>query len=978
MKRSRRTWRRRAPHLVAVITTALLCHSANGASGSWSTTGPYGGSVAALAVYEASPNTLWAAGRGGVFRTTNSGSTWTRIEVGLPGSSLPADLVAATGSPVVYLGTGSNQVFRSGNGGDLWVPTALSVPSTDVIADIAIQRATTNSIAVATFNGAYVSTNGGSSWVGPGSFSGSPQFTSIEYAADGTLYLGVSYYASGSGSDPVLFKSTTGGSSWTPVSALTESTFFSVTRVVTAPTSASRVFVSNGGSVQTSPDGGATWNNVTPPPCSGGITTIQPHPTAATGLIIGCRNTGVAITSDATVASPTWTTFGAATGLTANGTNAVQASTIAAHPAFPVTATLWVGTQDGGLFASSNGGTTWTAINNGYQSANIRALATHPLDTGSSTVILAGYGDAFTTTHAIYRSTDNGTTWAASDTNLNAEQIRSIAIDPTTVDNNALTAENFTVYAAGRSERIPTIPSKDGGIYKSTDAGQTWTTIDNGIAQFTQGAFTYRDMGTIRTVALDPRSCLVPPPSGPCAIGTGPLQTLYVAGGGRPNLSAAGQPYLSARLYKSTNAGANWSPSENGLPLPQDLGPAPSVNLAYTGVVPLVIDPGNPQTLYIGTFMSYDSTIAGTAEPTLANGVFKSTDGGATWTHMSNGLPRIGGPASSHWDTLALAINPANTQVLYAGVIDFYAPVWAGHVYKTTDGGANWAEADIGIAGQDVRALYVDPSDATGNTVYAATGGTAANPGGVYRTTDGGATWNSFSIGLPADAATALALPKQPTGQPTRVLTGTNAGVWDYTFAPDPDADGAPSSMEQSVQSGDGNGDGLPDANQTSVASLDAPASSSGPIGMASPNAPSNVTMTTSIVGGTCTQLNNVSDLQASLYPPDPIGSATSHDPWGLVSFSLPGCSSATVRVKFHGANFGSGWFWRNYGPRLPGNSASFGWYTFSGARLIDAQTWELKIDASRQGNYRSDADNILFIGGPATLPDLVFDNGYE
>ncbi|MEO7014711.1 MAG: hypothetical protein ABI127_10395, partial [Dokdonella sp.] len=81
---------------------------------------------------------------------------------------------------------------------------------------------------------------------------------------------------------------------------------------------------------------------------------------------------------------------------------------------------------------------------------------------------------------------------------------------------------------------------------------------------------------------------------------------------------------------------------------------------------------------------------------------------------------------------------------------------------------------------------------------------------------------------------------------------------------------------------------------------------------------------------------------------------------------------------KFHGAAFNANWTWRNYGPRTPGNATTFGWYSFAGARRIDAQTWELSIDATRQGNYRNDSNDILFIGGPGDLPDVIFDHGFE
>ena len=176
--------------------------------------------------------------------------------------------------------------------------------------------------------------------------------------------------------------------------------------------------------------------------------------------------------------------------------------------------------------------------------------------------------------------------------------------------------------------------------------------------------------------------------------------------------------------------------------------------------------------------------------------------------------------------------------------------------------------------------------------------------------------------------------------------------------------------------SGDGNGDGIQDASQSGVASMSV-INGSSVTGTSAPET-TNVRSTIEIVGGTCTQLNDSTNLDASLYPPDPIGSVSSHTPWGLVSFSLPDCSQATVRVTFHGANFGAGWKWRDYGPRIPGDATTFGWYTFAGAHRVNSETWELTIDASRQGNYRNDDHNILFVGGPGELPDVIFDHGFE
>lgn len=941
------------------------------AVGSWSTTGPYGGSVTAMAVYEAAPNTLFAVGSGGVFRSVSSGTTWQRIEIGLVSGGAYADIAVATTAPVLFLPSG-NRVYRSGNAGDLWV-TLPTLPAGVYVRDLALRRGSTTELAVASEQGIYTSTNGGNTWSGPAAGTAGILFQRIDYATDGTLTASLTYTDPGVFGGALVIRSTDGGTTWAGTTL--PAGFFYADALATWPTDSQRIAVSDGATIAFSTDGGMTWATRGAPGGSaacGNVDALFAHPNNVQGLVASCRASGVHTTTTLANAVPTWTTWNVANGLTANGVDPVQVSSLALHPSFPTVPNLWIGTLYGGLFRTTTGGANWSAINGNYQSVNIRALAAHPLDTGPGSIILAGQGDSFTTARAIRKSLDAGASWDESISGLNAEQIRSITIDRTTVDNNPLTAEAFTAYAGGRSERLLGASLKDGGVYKSTDGGSTWTTIDNGIA-VVNGV---RDMGTVRTVALDPRSCVAPPPSGPCPVGGGALRTLLAAGSGVRGIAVT-DPFRSARIYKSTDAGANWTASDSGLPLGQELPTGSGAAAWMGGVNPVVYDPSNTQTVYIGTFISFTGNATVGPFPTIANGVFRSTDGGATWVHRSNGLPTSFGPGTSQGDVLAMAINPANPQILYAAVVNLYSTPINGRVYKTTDGGANWFETSTGIAGQDVRALLIDPNDPTGETIYAGTGGDGANPGGVYRSTNGGASWNSLSIGLPAYSATSLAMPARTAGAAARVLAGTNSGVWDYTAAPDEDSDGSPSAVEASVLGGDGNADGTPDAQQRGVASLGAPASAAVPTDPVTTGSGS-VGSTIALVPGTCTQVNDASSLAASLYPPDPAGGAGSHDPWGLASFSLPGCTAATVRVTFHGANFDGSWAWRNYGPRTPGDAATFGWYTFAGARRIDAQTWELVVDARRQGNYRDDPANVLFVGGPALVPDRIFDNGMD
>jgi len=95
----------------------------------------------------------------------------------------------------------------------------------------------------------------------------------------------------------------------------------------------------------------------------------------------------------------------------------------------------------------------------------------------------------------------------------------------------------------------------------------------------------------------------------------------------------------------------------------------------------LAIDPTTPSTLYAGTW---------------GGGVFKSADGGASWSAVNTGL------TNTH--IRALAIDPATPSTLYAGT---YA--YGGGVFKSTNGGTSWSAANNGLTNTDVFALVIDP-----------------------------------------------------------------------------------------------------------------------------------------------------------------------------------------------------------------------------------------------------------------------------
>jgi photosystem II stability/assembly factor-like uncharacterized protein len=155
-------------------------------------------------------------------------------------------------------------------------------------------------------------------------------------------------------------------------------------------------------------------------------------------------------------------------------------------------------------------------------------------------------------------------------------------------------------------------------------------------------------------------------------------------------------------VYKTTDATAKWELVNNGL-IPKeklDAGMALGVNT-------LVTDPKLPGTVYAGT----------------TNGLFKTTDAGASWIRIESGLA----------DTYisVLLVDPSNPNIVYAGTRK--------GVHKTTDGGAAWKLASEGLTTLNIRAMAMSPIDP--HIVFAGTNGS-----GLFRSTDSATVWQRVPL----------------------------------------------------------------------------------------------------------------------------------------------------------------------------------------------------------------------------------------
>lgn len=211
---------------------------------------------------------------------------------------------------------------------------------------------------------------------------------------------------------------------------------------------------------------------------------------------------------------------------------------------------------------------------------------------------------------------------------------------------------------------------------------------------------------------------------------------------GRCTDLAVAEPHaMSHTIYAATASGGVWKTVNEGItwePIFE--------NEVTTSIGDIEVDPKNPETVWVGTGEAniFRSSHAGC-------GIYKSTDGGKTWKNM--GLENT--------NTIArIVINPKNTDIVYVAT---GGNEWTNNpergVYKTTDGGKTWSKVlyvDEGTAAND---LVMDPKDP--NTLYATTWERVrekwSDPrtlpnhknSGIWKTTNGGKSWDPINNGLP-------------------------------------------------------------------------------------------------------------------------------------------------------------------------------------------------------------------------------------
>src|SRR6266536_1965875 len=266
----------------------------------------------------------------------------------------------------------------------------------------------------------------------------------------------------------------------------------------------------------------------------------------------------------------------------------------------------------------------------------------------------------------LWKSVNKGTTWTPIFDDQPVSTFGDVAIAPSNPD---------IVWAGTGEQNNRQSTSWGDGVYRSTDAGMTWTHL---------GLENTRHIGRVRVHPTNP-------------------DIAYVAALG--NLWA---PSPDRGVYKTTDGGKTWSKV-----LFVD---------SLTGVVDLAMDPTNPDVLYAAAYQRLRRAW-GFNGGGPGSGIYKTTDGGRTWAKLTTGLP------AGDKGRIGLALAASNARVLNA-IIEHATD---GGVYRTEDAGATWAKVNA----LDPRPMYyshifIDPNNDKRVYVLAVT---------YYKSEDGGKTF---------------------------------------------------------------------------------------------------------------------------------------------------------------------------------------------------------------------------------------------
>jgi len=353
---------------------------------------------------------------------------------------------------------------------------------------------------------------------------------------------------------------------------------------------------------------------------------------------------------------------------------------------------FYIGANNGGVWKSTDAGRVWKPIFDDQDTGSIGALAVAPSD---PRVIYVGSGEGLqrpdlSTGDGIYKSTDAGQSWQH--LGLNAGLDKAQQISALIVDPH----DANRVFAAVLGH--PYGPNAGRGVFRSTDGGASWQKV------------LYKDENTGAVdLAFDPSNAQIV------------YAVLWAARQAPWEIGASFQTSGSG-LFKSTDGGSTWQPLTGGLP-----------NTAEgLGRIGIAIAPSDPRRMYA-------------LVDARQGGVYRSDDAGDNWQRINHDQ-RVWGRGS---DFAGVRVDPKDKDIIYIANTS---------TYRSIDGGASFTAIKGAPGGDDYHSIWIDPSD-PGIILL-------ASDQGATISVNGGETWSSWY--------------NQPTAQFYHVITDNRFPYWVY------------------------------------------------------------------------------------------------------------------------------------------------------------------------------------------------------
>jgi len=649
---------------------------------------------------------LFAGANRGIYRSTDSGENWVELIAGTPTDSGFGDIAIDPVDPAYVYARTEASLYRSTNGGDSWTPANLYPVGEGgmrfkELATDPHQSGVVYQVVNFIYHGQHdiwKSENYGVTWEVIFS-EGPPQvleffFTKllISHFDSNVMWISTNNRRDDQPERRSVYVTTDGGSTWNPYGSYDPLEGSDVSAWALHPQDPQTLYLAGYNFpdvLYRTTDSGATWETVVSDrgaDCSiSGIYIDSENP----DLIYTCGWGGFLVSEDA---GHSWafTGFGNLEGVETDlHTMAVS----------PLDRDLIYLGGNGGVIRSLNGGMNFLLASTGLRSCKLRCIKVNPYNPDEAhTLTFKGYGMYKTTngggswfqsrwsqigicsmlldiSHSnpdvvyatgggAFLTTDGGVIWEHCNNQFLSSHSHGVAIDPFD--------ENIVYVGIGADKTNP----EGDGMYRTLDGGDSWENINEGLAEKIH----------VSEIRIDP---------------TDPRILYHSTRGEMVSFDVTDGP--GQGIFKSTNRGEEWFPINNGL--------------ANLSVHSIAINPQDPDILYACTEADWEDQQGN-------EGVFKSTNAGASWFQVNNGLP----PSQEEFflNLHTMVIDPNDPEILYVGrlngVLDQGNP--SGNVYRTTNGGDSWVQFDAGLTppnSENVVGIEYMDIDPAGSVIYCGT-----------------------------------------------------------------------------------------------------------------------------------------------------------------------------------------------------------------------------------------------------------------